>query len=57
MAKTASVWVGFRACAADPPLTSHPQIFVILFGKDQADRIQESRDVSEIGPLKPKFER
>src|SRR5258708_36158439 len=39
MAKTASVWVGFRACAADPPLTSH--------GKDRADRIQKSRDVSE----------
>ena len=45
--RTAVVWLGLRACAADPPLTSHPQFLLSLSGKDQADRIQKSRDVSE----------
>src|SRR6202795_1124330 len=30
------------------------QFFIILFGKNQADRIQKSRDVSETPPFKPK---
>src|SRR5580704_8411221 len=29
IAKTASVWVGFRACAADPPLTFQSQILIV----------------------------
>src|SRR5258708_6303910 len=54
MAKTARVWVGFRACVADPPLTSHSRFFS---GNDRADRIQKSRDVSETRQFKLKSRR
>src|SRR3984957_860963 len=55
IAKTASVWVGFRACAADPPLTFHPPDFNSLSGKDQTGRIKKSRDVSETLPIQAKI--